>query len=554
VRIAARFLIVLGCMAMAQASTEVGACTVFASSDGTRVVVGKNLDWEDGSGQLLLNPRGQGKVARVGGFAWEARYGSVTFNQFGRGRPLGGMNEAGLVVEEASYWPSRHPEPDGIPRVDEFEWIQFQLDRFGSVDEVVENLDGLGIEPSLGGLHYFVADRGGRVAIVEFLAGSMVVHRPDVPVLTNDTWERSRDYLARHAGFGGTRVVGPGPESPERFVRAATLLAEAAPTVEDARRILDDVAQDDTVWRLVYDPVELAVHYQTMSAPGPKSLTLQAADFERAARLSLDARVTGDVRSVLDRSSPATVTLLANAGISLQLDGTVLLVDALFDLNGPAGAPPSRYAHLDPLRLDQLERGIDPFGCADLVLITHGHDDHATRGSVMRHLEHCPESELYLPDGAWPGFTGPAGRTHPVLVRRGQVVRARDHEVRIEALGFRHGSRTGHEPAHVGWLIQGGGARILHVGDATPMPDNLHDFSGALAAPVDLVLVPHWFITHEGGRRWLLEDLRPSRIAVVHVVTKDPRVMEGLAKIQGTLPDLIVLSESGQRVDLTPTR
>lgn len=539
---------------MLQASAEAGACTVFASADETRVVVAKNLDWEDASGQLMLNPRGQEKVARASGFGWLARYGSVTFNQFGRGRPLGGMNEAGLVVEEASYWPSRHPKPEGIPRVDELEWVQFQLDRFASVDEVVQNLDGLAVEPSLGGLHYFVADRSGQVAIIEFLDGSTIVHWPDVPVLTNDTWERSRDYLGRHAGFGGTRVAGPGPESPERFVRAATLLAEAAPTVEDARRILADVAQDDTVWRLVYDPVDLTVHYQTMGAPAPKWLNLQADDFGRSARLSLDAGVTGDVHAALDRSSPATVTLLANAGVSLRLDDTVLLVDALFDLNGPAGAPPSRYAHLDRVRLDQLERGLDPFGCADLVLVTHGHDDHATRGSLVRHLGHCPESELYLPDGAWPDFTGPAARTHPVLVRRGQVQLVRNDEIRIEALGFRHGSQTGHEPAHVGWLIQGGGVRILHVGDATPMPDNLHDFSGALATPVDLALVPHWFITHEAGRRWLLEDLRPARIAVVHVVTKDPRVMEALAKVQVALPDLIVFGEPGQSVDLTTIR
>jgi penicillin V acylase-like amidase (Ntn superfamily) len=31
---------------------------------------------------------------------WVSRYGSVTFNQYGCENPTGGMNEAGLVVEQ----------------------------------------------------------------------------------------------------------------------------------------------------------------------------------------------------------------------------------------------------------------------------------------------------------------------------------------------------------------------------------------------------------------------------------------------------------------------
>ena len=31
--------------------------------------------------------------------SWVSKYGSVTFNQYGRELPTGGMNEAGLVVE-----------------------------------------------------------------------------------------------------------------------------------------------------------------------------------------------------------------------------------------------------------------------------------------------------------------------------------------------------------------------------------------------------------------------------------------------------------------------
>ena len=550
----ARFLIVFGVIGIAQASADAGACTVFALGDSARVIVGKNLDWEVEAGDLLINPRGRTKLSRAGDFEWAARYGSVSFNQGGRDQPLGGMNEAGLVVEEASYWPSKYPDAEGRPAINEFEWVQTQLDRFATVDEVLAGLVDLVIEPTLGGLHYFVADRSGAVAIIEFLDGETVVQRPDVPVLTNDTWERSRRYLGQHAGFGGTRVAGPGPESPERFVRAATLMQTVGTTVEDANRVLDDVAQDDTVWSIVYDPVELAVYYRTASAPAPKFLSLRPGDFSIASAVALTADLAGDVRPALKPATGATVTLVANAGVSIEIGGRIVLIDALFDLNGRPGAPPSRYAHLDRDQLDRLERGEDPYACADIVLATHGHDDHATRPSLVRHLESCSSAELYLPELAWPeGDPGwPPQRVHQVSVPRGASMLVREGTVRLEALGFRHGSRAGNEPAHVGWLVESDGLRILHVGDAAPMPDNLHDFDGALAAPVDLAIVPHWFVTHDGGWAWLVEELRPRQIAVVHVVTLDPRVMDALAAAVSEHPELIVLSEPLEVLKLAP--
>jgi L-ascorbate metabolism protein UlaG (beta-lactamase superfamily) len=250
------------------------------------------------------------------------------------------------------------------------------------------------------------------------------------------------------------------------------------------------------------------------------------------------------------------VTFLANAGVQVELAGSTILVDALFDLNFAPDAPPSRYSHLDPVELDRLERGVEPFRCADFVLVTHGHDDHASRASVLRHLQYCTDAELFVAAGSWTDEEPPlpTGRVHPVAVPRGRSLLVADAEVRIEALGYRHGTRTGTEPAHVGWLLAGGGVRILHLGDATPTPDNLHDFGGALMEPVDLALVPHWFVTHEGGWAWLVDELQPRRIAVLHVVEKDPRVMEGLAAVAARHPDLIVLTRPFEQIEIRPGR
>src|SRR5262245_16558992 len=79
------------------------ACTTFCLRGGDRIVFGKNYDWTIEDGLLMVNKRGVRRASGLGAASlparWTSRYGSVTFNQYGRDAPSGGMNEAGLVIE-----------------------------------------------------------------------------------------------------------------------------------------------------------------------------------------------------------------------------------------------------------------------------------------------------------------------------------------------------------------------------------------------------------------------------------------------------------------------
>ena len=88
------------------------ACTSFVVKKDNRILLAKNLDWEISNGIILVNKKGVFKTAYCDchrKLSWTSRYGSVTFNQFGKEFPLGGMNEKGLVVEELNSW-GRTPE------------------------------------------------------------------------------------------------------------------------------------------------------------------------------------------------------------------------------------------------------------------------------------------------------------------------------------------------------------------------------------------------------------------------------------------------------------
>src|SRR5215217_5618725 len=73
-------------------------CTTLCLVRDGEVLYGRNYDFEIGQGFVMTNRRGVLKTSAAGTLHWMSRYGSATFNQWGREFPMDGMNEAGLVV------------------------------------------------------------------------------------------------------------------------------------------------------------------------------------------------------------------------------------------------------------------------------------------------------------------------------------------------------------------------------------------------------------------------------------------------------------------------
>ena len=97
-------------------------CTTFCLGKGDQLVFGRNFDWMVEDCLVIVNKRGVSKTAQLGPkwdkkqpASWTSKYGSITFNQMGRGDPTGGMNETGLVIEFMGLKITRYPEPDSRP-------------------------------------------------------------------------------------------------------------------------------------------------------------------------------------------------------------------------------------------------------------------------------------------------------------------------------------------------------------------------------------------------------------------------------------------------------
>jgi choloylglycine hydrolase len=263
------------------------ACTTFLLQKDGKLVFGRNYDWISGAGIVHTNQRGLFKTSteKQSAISWVSLYGSMTFNQYGKEFPTGGMNEQGLVVELMWLDGTKYPAPDERPAVSVLQWIQYQLDMHTTVDEIIKSDKKIRINDRATPLHFLIADSKGHAATIEFLHGEMIVHTGDklpFPVLTNDTYATSVQSAERAMAAGNM----PGNNSLDRFVTACKMVHELKtsdtklPLHDYAFSILDKVAQGNfTKWSIVYDITIKTVYFKTADFASVKTFSFSAFDF-----------------------------------------------------------------------------------------------------------------------------------------------------------------------------------------------------------------------------------------------------------------------------------
>jgi choloylglycine hydrolase len=270
----------------------VSACTTFLLEKNGKYVFGRNYDWVTGNGMVCTNLRGLAKTSspdRNGGtIDWVSRYGSITFNQYGKEFPMGGMNEKGLVVELMWLDGTKYPAADNRPAVDVLQWIQYQLDNCSTVEEIIDTDKRLRIGNGNPPLHYLVADANGKAATIEFLDGKMVVHQGSdlpFPVLTNDRYSFSLNETKNAIKATGNPARSFTNNSIDRFAKACSMVEQfrnnsgQAP-VPYAFDILEAVTQGShTKWSIVYDISGRTVSFRTHENREIRKVSFAAFDF-----------------------------------------------------------------------------------------------------------------------------------------------------------------------------------------------------------------------------------------------------------------------------------
>jgi choloylglycine hydrolase len=325
------------------------SCTTFCLDKGEDLVFGKNVDWMQANGFVFINKRGVLKTAisteKVDNLAtWTSKYGSITFNQIGCDWPFGGINEEGLVVESLAVDKADNLVPDERPIITGMQWIQYQLDNFSRIEQVIASDSQLRIKnPPPGSIlgHCIVCDKTGNCAVIESLGGKMIYFTNEtmpVKVLTNSTYTESMAFL--HDDQNG---IGRGYYySLFRFAKAAEMLKTYNPkvspsAVDYAFDILSSVRPNRmgnmsvepiyTQWSIVYDIKNLKVYFRTRGNEQIRYFTLSSFDFSCKTPikiLDIQADLSGDVtKKFIDYTQQINRKLLGNTPL-LSLPEDVL--------------------------------------------------------------------------------------------------------------------------------------------------------------------------------------------------------------------------------------
>ena len=279
------------------------------------MVFGRNYDWITDAGIVCTNLRGLAKTSMKTEngetISWTSQYGSITFNQYGKEFPTGGMNEKGLVVELMWLDETKYPSSDNRPAVGVLQWIQYQLDNSATIDEVIATdkklrISATGTTP----LHYLIADAKGNVATIEFLNGKMVVHKGNdliVPVLTNNNYDESVSAYKNSSANGNNSL--------ERFSQAYNMIKQFKagdnnkPLVDFAFDILGEVAQGNfTKWSIVYDITNKSIQFKTNRFREIKTVNFSSFDFSctsTAKVWDMNQSGNGIINSLFDNFAPA---------------------------------------------------------------------------------------------------------------------------------------------------------------------------------------------------------------------------------------------------------
>jgi penicillin V acylase-like amidase (Ntn superfamily) len=296
------------------------SCTTFCVKRANETYLGSNLDWSVGEGLIIINKKNVSKnaVEVVNPVFWVSKYGSISFSLFGREFPQTGMNEAGLAIGSMALHQTRYAKRDNRPELHKTQWVQYCLDNYSTVKEVINSDLEIRIHTNAQvKQHYLVCDKTGDCATIEFLNGKLVSHTKKtlpVKVLANDTYESSLRSLNGQissspplidAYYGGNSLF--------RFQKAAEMTRhfeskKNLDPIDYSFKILEAVAQGSfTKWSIVYDIDKKTAYLKTLYNKKRRYVELSKFDLScntDVMILDMNEKLSGNITSRLKKYTP----------------------------------------------------------------------------------------------------------------------------------------------------------------------------------------------------------------------------------------------------------
>lgn len=192
------------------------------------------------------------------------------------------------------------------------------------------------------------------------------------------------------------------------------------------------------------------------------------------------------------------VTLSANAGVSLEIGGYKVLVDA-FHETGESG-----FSTLSP-ELAQKVLNSDVFSDPDCICYTHCHGDHYSRRLTVQARERWPRVELLLPEEEF---------SNQITVT-GSQFRWRKGDLTLRFIRLPHEGVQYVNVPHYGLIVSIPGCNVLLSGDCAVAAPELAQ--AVENTPIDLAIMDFPWASLKKGKQFLESLLKPEHLLLYHL-------------------------------------
>lgn len=208
------------------------------------------------------------------------------------------------------------------------------------------------------------------------------------------------------------------------------------------------------------------------------------------------------------------LTYVGCEGVLVRSASGAVLIDGLY------GAEAEGF-HVPPTAaLEDLRAARAPFDQVDLALATHFHEDHFDAGVAARFLRASERTRFASTPQAVERLVAAAPDLAPraVAIEASEGVRiARDFgAIKLEAFGLSHGKVNYADVQHLGLWVTLDGRQVVHLGDGIIDEKSLRR-AGLIDTPIDVGVLPFWFLTYPFGKRLVARAFRPKAIFACHV-------------------------------------
>lgn len=249
------------------------------------------------------------------------------------------------------------------------------------------------------------------------------------------------------------------------------------------------------------------------------------------------------------------VTLVANAGLLLEYNGTTLLLDGIY---GKEGHP---FSNLSQRVWQQMKEGETPFDKVDFLLFTHAHPDHFSPELTLEYLRNRPVKGVFAPDARAVAESGLADflteRGVPCVLLSEQTDRTGfkvTPDITVRPFRTLHLDKKFEKVRHFCYLITFGDKNVLFTADIDYVTEDLNRLKNVR---LDAAFINPLFFGVLRRGRFFRGKLNANRILVYHVPFAEDDKMGMRAILERDLAQwpkerawVTVLQEPFQKVSL----